>query len=80
MADIPKDERPRSDAQHKATMRNWGIRNLRALYRLAHQLSPARRDAVQAIIDDELKSRGAMTTAEQLKSIEADYIKKGIWS
>lgn len=70
--------RPATDAQKKARMRNWGIRNLRALYRLAHQLSPARRDAVQAIIDDELKERGAMTTAEQSKAIEAEWKKKGL--
>ena len=75
------DEKPYrrpTEAQNKARMRNWGIRSLRALYRLAHQLSPARRDAVQAIIDEELKSRGAMTTAEQSKAIEAEWKKRGL--
>lgn len=45
-------------------MRNWGIRQLRALYAQAHMLSRERREAVQAIIDLELVARGAKTGAE----------------
>lgn len=55
--------------QSEARMRNWGIRNLRALYCLANQLSPERRRQVQAIIDDELRARGADTMAEQAANL-----------
>lgn len=61
---MTKEYKPPSEAQHRARMRNWGIRNLRALYRLAHQLSRERCEAVQVIIDEELKERGAKTQVE----------------
>lgn len=56
-------ERPRTEAQHAATMRNWGIRQLRALYAQCHMLAAPRRDAAWAIIDEELAARGAETEA-----------------
>ena len=56
--------RPPTEAQNKARMRNWGIRNLRALRALCYQLTSPRREAVFALIDEELKERGAMTHAE----------------
>lgn len=54
---------PRTDAQNRATMRNWGIRQLRALYGQTHMLSRERGDQVRAIIDDELAARGAKTSS-----------------
>lgn len=40
-------------------MRNWGIRNLHALFAQAAQLRPDRRSAVQRLINEELADRGA---------------------
>lgn len=57
--------KPRTEAQDRAVTRNWGIRNLRALYALAGQLSPSRRRAVQALIDEELRERGAQSEYER---------------
>jgi|HubBroStandDraft_1064217.scaffolds.fasta_scaffold306001_2 hypothetical protein len=44
-------------------MRNWGIRNLRALYALSYQISGERGAAIRALIDEELVARGALTDA-----------------
>ena len=46
-------------------MRNWGIRNLRALYALSFQITGKRGFVIRALIDDELAARGALTTAER---------------
>lgn len=60
--------------QDKAWMRNWGIRNLRALYAMAYQLSLPNRQIVHAAIDAELHARGARTTAQHLafQQLKAD--------
>lgn len=59
-------KKPPSEAQHKARMRNWGIRNLRSLHAQCTQLTGERRTRAQAIVDEELKLRGAATTEEKL--------------
>lgn len=46
-------------------MRNWHIRNLRALHALCHSLTGERREAAMAAVDAELALMGAMTTAEK---------------
>jgi hypothetical protein len=46
-------------------MRNWGIRNLRALYALSLAIRGERGDAIRLLIDDELAARGAARTAER---------------
>lgn len=48
-----------TEAQNRARARNWRIRNLRALYALAYQLTGPRRDTAHRAIDRELKSLGA---------------------
>lgn len=55
----------RTEAQRRATMRNWGIRQLRALSAQTHMLAPARGRAVRSIIDEELSERGAETEYER---------------
>lgn len=55
----------RTDAQHKATKRNWGIRCLRAFYRLSYQLSPERGEIIRRVVDEELASRGAETEQQR---------------
>lgn len=56
----------RSQAQENAAMRNWGIRQLRALQAQARVLSPARSAQVRALIDEELVSRGADTEEQHI--------------
>lgn len=53
-----------TEAQEAARMRNWGIRNLHALYAQAVQLRADRRSAVQRIINEELADRGARPAGE----------------
>lgn len=45
-------------------MRNWGIRNLRALYAMSYQIGGDRGLVIRSLIDDELSERGADITAE----------------
>lgn len=61
-----------SEAQQAATMRNWGIRQLRALYGLTGSLSADRRRQVQAIIDEELADRGAEPEGERQRRARAE--------
>jgi len=62
-------------AQTVARMRNWSIRNLRALYALSYQIQGSRGATIRALIDEELASKGAMTTGEQLASIAERWAK-----
>ena len=62
--------------QDKARMRNWGIRNLRALYAQAYQLSLPNRQIVHAAIDAELHARGARTTAQHLAFQQLEATRK----
>jgi hypothetical protein len=66
----------RTSAQQAASMRNWGIRALRALHASCIQMSPARRDAAQAIIDEELVARGALATPDYRKALAEDWRKR----
>ena len=65
-----------AEKQDAARTRNWGIRNLRALHAMAHQLSPDRRMAVQRIIDEELVARGALSTKDHCAKQLTDGIAK----
>ena len=73
MAVGPVTYRPPSPKQQAATTRNWGIRNLRSLYALAGQLSPERREKVQALIDEELVDRGALPQAKHIETFQERY-------
>ena len=53
---------PPTEKQRAATARNWGIRNLRALYALTWSIRGERGDAIRRLIDDELLARGALPT------------------
>lgn len=64
----------RTDAQRIATKRNWGIRCLRAFYRLSYQLSPGRGEAVRKIVDDELAERGAETERQRSERHNAEIM------
>jgi hypothetical protein len=63
-----------TEAQDRARMRNWGIRNLRALYALSYSLTGERRTAAHDAIDAELALRGAepegARKAQFLKELE----------
>jgi len=48
-----------TEAQRRATEQNFRIMRLRGLWCLAYILTPARREAVQAIIDGDLRDLGA---------------------
>lgn len=61
--------KPRTEAQDRAVTRNWGIRNLRALYALTYQIGGDRGFMIRALIDEELVARGALTTAQHAASI-----------
>ena len=63
--------RPPSPAQRRARERNWRIMRLRSLYATASILSDGRMEAVQAIIDDELRAMGAETHAEKLADLRS---------
>jgi len=61
--DAPR--KPQTKDQQRATMRNFHIMRLRGLWSLAYILSPARREAVQAIIDADLRELGAQPQGER---------------
>lgn len=65
-----------SEKQAAARGRNWGIRNLRALYAQAFQLSPVNRAVVQSVIDAELVQRGALPTDQHEAAKVAKAMKK----
>lgn len=65
--------KPRTDAQQAATMRNWGIRQLRALYAMSHMLTGPRRQVMQRLIDAELEERGAETEMARKDRHEAEW-------
>lgn len=65
-----------SAAQDAARARSWRIRNLRALYALCHQLTPANRAAAQAAVDAELVSIGANTQAQHAAKVAAEWEKR----
>ena len=62
---VLKDAKPRSDAQHAATERNFHIFRLRGFHAQALLLSPSRRAQVEALIDDEIVSLGAESQADR---------------
>lgn len=66
--------KPRSDAQKAATERNFRIGRLRGLWYLNGLLSPARREAVEAIIDAELRDLGAEPEGERRRRRRADLM------
>lgn len=51
--------KPPTEAQERQRSRAWHIARIRALWTQASLLSPDRRMAVQAIIDAELREKGA---------------------
>ena len=60
---------PPTAKQRAATMRNWGIRNLRALHALSYRIVGERGDAIRALIDAELVERGAKPTSAHLERL-----------
>ncbi len=64
-----------SAAQNAARTRNWRIRNLRALYELCRQLSPASRATAQFAIDCDLRALGALTGPEHYAKAVAEFEK-----
>jgi hypothetical protein len=67
---------PATPAQEASRTRNWGIRNLRALYALSYQVAGARGDAIRALIDEECAARGARTYAEHAEAVAARWKKQ----
>jgi hypothetical protein len=67
--------KPPTVKQIAARQRNWRVRNLRALYSQAHQLTGHRREIALAAIDAELAGLGAETYAKRAADrIEIDAI------
>jgi hypothetical protein len=71
MDSIPLYVPTKADA---ARTRNWGIRNLRALYALSYQVQGERGAGIRALIDDELVARGALTTAQRDAKALAEFL------
>lgn len=66
----------RTEAQKLASMRNWQVRNLRALQTQAYRLSPDRRARVIEIVDEELIGMGAKPYHEhhkKLRELDLEY-------
>jgi hypothetical protein len=57
-------------------MRNWGIRQLRALHAQCHMLSGERRDRAWAAIDEELAARGAETEAARRLRLNEEWARE----
>jgi hypothetical protein len=65
--------KPRSAAQEAATERAFKIARLRGLWYLVTVLSPSRREAVQAIIDADLRDLGAESQAIRRERERAEF-------
>lgn len=64
----------RTEKQKRQQERAWKIRNLRALYALAHQLTEPNRSVVQNSIDAELILHGALATKDHQAKMMDSYI------
>ncbi|OHC95585.1 MAG: hypothetical protein A2792_03590 [Sphingomonadales bacterium RIFCSPHIGHO2_01_FULL_65_20] len=62
-----REYRRPTTAQIAARNRNFRIFRLRGLFAQVSMLSPARRELVEAIIDDELSELGSVTETEARK-------------
>lgn len=66
--------KPPTPAQHAATMRNWTVRGLRALFSQASGgvFLPAETDAIHGAIDSALARLGAETGTARRKRLQAE--------
>lgn len=64
--DPNRPRKPRTEAQERATMRNFTIARLRGLWFLAYVVREPRRSQIKAIIDDELIDLGCEPQTERV--------------
>lgn len=67
---------PRTEAQKAASERNFHTMRIRALWTLSCILSKPRREAVQAIIDQELTERGVEPHGLRVERERADLYER----
>lgn len=70
--DPNRPRRPRTEAQERATMRNFTIARLRGLWFLVHPVSEPGRSQIRAILDHELLTYGAEPQTARMERSRAE--------